>query len=172
MTYRGFISSLSASTRQLLLCGLCVVGVAAAGCSKSPETSVETQEAPQAEAVASPSPNDSAPEPVVRDAEWTFETIRQKLVDAGWQVDAQVPEFPDVALAPGAEVQGMTVQHNGLRGEVFLYTYTRAGYAEAHERAGHAHSAMLRQASRLLVVAGQDTPRAEAMLEALAPILP
>lgn len=119
----------------------------------------EQAEAPDAESAGA---TDSIPL-------WTLQKLRATLDDEGWSIDSEVPALPDVATPEGTDIDGLTVQKEDLRADVFLYHYPREGYAQAHASVEYAleHTAILQQGTQLFVVVSRDRAQARAVLEAL-----
>lgn len=168
--------------RQLLRLLLCSVSVlvaltactpkessdAAEGAEESPEQRDEAQDAGNEVAQDSDADADAARRAEI-DAAWRLDALRTALIDEGWTVDETAPEAPSVSTPDGTEVQGVTIEREGLRADVFLYVYPRAGYAAAHARAQDTlgGTAIVQRAERLIAVVGRDTAHAQEVLEAL-----
>lgn len=103
------------------------------------------------------------------EAGWDLASLRTVWAGDGWSIDADAPDKPSVATPDGTAVEGLALQRGDTRGELFLYTYSREGYARAHKGAELAHSASRRRGAQLLVVYSADAARAESLLESLFP---
>lgn len=98
---------------------------------------------------------------------WDLAALKIRWAQAGWAIDDEAPELPSIATPTGTKVEGLALQRDDVRGELFLYTYPKEGYARAHEHAEVPHSAAHRYDAQLIMVYASDADRAQALLDAL-----
>lgn len=148
----------------------------AGGCSRA-QTSDEADDASSHQEVTRAEDASSGAE-AMRNAEepegasepaWTMESLQNALREGGWRLDDEAPVPPSVAIPDGASVEGVTVEREALRADIFVYRYPRDGYAKAHVRAqdGLARTLVIRRNQDVIAVVGRDKEHAQAVLDAL-----